>query len=273
MATSIEIKSPQTGAEAPAPQPEQTERPEWLPEQFKTVDDFVKSYQDQRAEITRLQQGAAKGKQDTPPPTNPSDAPKQPDGSDAPKKEEGPKDIDDAAQKVIQASGVDITSYQDEYDRTGDLSVEARDALAKKFETVLGKDARQIIDDYVEAKKVVHKNARSAYYDAAGGEENFNAMAQWASENLPEEEVARYQRAFNTRDPHTTILAIENLRAKYEAAEGRPASLFKGRANSASGEGPFRSSAEMTKAMSDPRYRTDPAYRDSIARRVALSNF
>jgi hypothetical protein len=36
---------------------------------------------------------------------------------------------------------------------------------------------------------------------------------------------------------------------------------------------PFRSTAAMTSAIADPRYRNDPAYRQDVADRVAAAAF
>lgn len=283
MTDRITFTQPDTGPVAPTPEPApDPNRPAWLPENFKTPEDMAKSWNDQRAEITRLQQ-AAKKPGEAPAPSdpareqNPSDTPSQ--GQNDPAREQKADQQsetdkqDDAAKKVAQSAGVDLTSYQEEYNTTGDVSPESRKKLAEGLKSVLGEDAEQIVNDFIEAKKVVHQNDLKLYMDEAGGEDSYKAMIAWAAESLPDADKHAFNKQVNSGDRSATLLAISGLRARYEAANGRAPRLHKAGAGLATDAAPFRSSAEMRQAMSDPRYKTDPAYRDSVAARLRNSNF
>jgi hypothetical protein len=67
-------------------------------------------------------------------------------------------------------------------------------------------------------------------------------------------------------------LAVEGLKAKYEAANGVRPALVKGGGNSVGGDA-FRSAAEQVAAMRDPRYGKDPAYTRDVEAKSMRSNF
>lgn len=273
------ISSPDTGPTAP-------EKPEasaeaWRPEGFTgTQEDLAKSWRDQRAEITRLQQG--KKKPAEPAPHNPgiaedSDDPAELDtmdqSPDPASADEKPDGQDAAADKVLKTAGFDVSTFQAEYDTSGDVSPASREKIAKGLEKVLGPDARQLVDDYVESKKVVHANDFNLYMDAAGGKDRYADMMAWAKESLTPEQKNAYNRAVNSRDRASALLAIEGLNAKYTSANGRAPRLVRPSGSASTGTKGFASSAEMTAAMRDPRYKTDPAYRAQVAERLAASDF
>jgi hypothetical protein len=138
---------------------------------------------------------------------------------------------------------------------------------------VLGPNARQIVDDFIEARKVVIQNDQKMYMDAAGGQEQYGTMVEWAKQNWSAEQVAAYNRQVQSGDRHATLFAIEGLKSKFEAANGRIPQRITGTGGASTSQGAFRSVAEMTRAMSDPRYQSDEAYREEVRQRLALSNF
>jgi len=248
----------------------------------------AKSYQDMRAEVTRLQQENAKLRGGTGTPTTsetppdptveetPAEAPEKPAQPDPAKPEaKPPKTADEAAQEAATAAGVDLNPYSEEYATTGDVTEENRAKIAESLKGVLGENARQIVDEFIESKKVVHQNDRTMYMEAAGGEEAYQTMVNWAAQGgLPKEQIEAYNKQIGTGDRHATLFAIEGLRAKYEAANGRAPKLLGNTLPPSNGSvSPFRSSAEMTQAMADPRYKKDIAYREEVKKRLAVSPF
>jgi hypothetical protein len=67
-------------------------------------------------------------------------------------------------------------------------------------------------------------------------------------------------------------LAIAGLNAQFRATQGSNPSLLNGFAP-AGGDAVvgYRSTAELTTAMSDPRYAKDPAYRKDVEAKLAAS--
>jgi hypothetical protein len=107
--------------------------------------------------------------------------------------------------------------------------------------------------------------------DSIGGIDEYQNMIQWASENLSEQEINLYDAAMDRGDPLTMFFAAQALNSRYQDAVGYDGEMLTGSAPRNTGNA-FRSQAELIAAMSDPRYDKDPAYRQDIADKLAVSN-
>ena len=107
--------------------------------------------------------------------------------------------------------------------------------------------------------------------ESVGGTEEYRNMIQWASQNLSEQEIGLYDAAMDKGDPLTMFFAAQALFARYQDGVGYDGELLTGSAPQTTSQG-FRSQAELIAAMSDPRYDKDPAYRQDIADKLAVSN-
>jgi hypothetical protein len=273
MVQSVTFTPDETGSAPPQDQPQvDPNRPAWLDPKFQKPEDLANSYKEQQAALTRAQQELSRLKGEKPATDEQPPIAGVQESDEQKPDEEKPND-DEAATKVADAAGVDLAPYQEEYNTSGDVSEENRVKLAEGLKKVLGDDARAIVDQFIEARKVVHANDTKMFMDAAGGQEQYATMTTWAAQNLPKEQVEAYNKQVESGDRHSVLFAIEGLRAKYEAANGRVPQRITGNGNAPANAGAFRSAAEMTAAMKDPKYKTDEAYRNDVARRLALSNF
>jgi DNA/RNA endonuclease YhcR with UshA esterase domain len=93
----------------------------------------------------------------------------------------------------------------------------------------------------------------------------------WASENLSEAEINAYNTTVNGKNIEATKLAIAGLNARYKNAEGIEPNLSKGERPSSSNASGYRSWAEVTAAMSDPRYSKDVAYQADVQAKLKNS--
>jgi hypothetical protein len=107
--------------------------------------------------------------------------------------------------------------------------------------------------------------------DSIGGIDEYQNMIQWASQNLSEQEINLYDAAMDRGDPLTMFFAAQALNSRYQDAVGYDGEMLTGSAPRNTGNA-FRSQAELIAAMSDPRYDKDPAYRQDIADKLAVSN-
>lgn len=255
MVNSVTFTSDPTGAVAPA-----AAAPVAPPEQALAA---------AQAELTRVQQellalktaaGAVPATPDTP--LAPPDAP--PADSTAAAREE-------AAKAAVAASGFDMSAFQQEFTDTGDVSAEGRDKIAEGLKSLFGDRARQMVDDYVDGQRDRLTRQTSELFTAGGGEEGYKTMAAWAREALSPEEVRQFDRVVSSGDHDAALFAIRGLRSRYEAVQGREPNLIGGSA-APTARG-FASRAEMTTAMSDPRYKSDPAYRRTVEQKVIQSAF
>jgi hypothetical protein len=65
--------------------------------------------------------------------------------------------------------------------------------------------------------------------------------------------------------------AISTLAARYQASGNRPPNRIEGKPTI--GQVGFRSQSEMISMMADPRYKTDPSFRQDVVRRMAVTKF
>jgi len=104
-----------------------------------------------------------------------------------------------------------------------------------------------------------------------GGDEGYQDMISWASENLSQEAIERYDNVMASGNYDAMAFAVEALKSKYTEAMGVEGQLFKGKP-AASNRDVFRSQAEVVQAMSDPRYERDPAYRNDVYAKLERSD-
>jgi hypothetical protein len=107
--------------------------------------------------------------------------------------------------------------------------------------------------------------------DSVGGVDEYQNMLQWAGQNLSKQEINLYDAAMDRGDPLTMFFAAQALNSRYQDAVGYDGEMLTGSAPRNTSNA-FRSQAELIAAMSDPRYDKDPAYRQDIADKLAVSN-
>lgn len=225
------------------------ERPEWLPSKFATVEELAASYKELESKLGGTKPEAAAPAPATAPTTPPAVTPIPTDPAAA-----------------VAAAGLDMAALNAEYASTGDLSEASRAALAAK-----GFD-KATVDNYIEGQKARATQFQADVLSATpGGAEKYAEMVAWAKANLTEAEVVAYNKAIDTNDANVAKLAVAGLGARFTAAVGSEPTLIGGKPDAAQGD-VFGSIAEMKVAMSDKRYRDDPAYRRSVAEKLGRSN-
>ena len=95
-------------------------------------------------------------------------------------------------------------------------------------------------------------------------------MVQWASQNLEPSEVDAFNNITNSGNYTAIKFAVEALNGRYRGDVGYEAPLVTGKAAS-DGIKPYRSQAELARDIADPRYGTDPAFRQDIEDRLSRS--
>ena len=137
--------------------------------------------------------------------------------------------------------------------------------------------SRQIIDTYLDGlrgggqSEDIASNQIQGIKDSVGGDDNYSKMVAWALESLPAEEVKAFNDLTETANAPAIKLAVQGLYSQYNNAMGVEPSLVSGRASSG-GPTPFRSTAEVVTAMSDPRYGKDVTYTEDVQRRLGGSD-
>lgn len=104
-----------------------------------------------------------------------------------------------------------------------------------------------------------------------GGEQQYGVMMSWAAENLSQQEQQMYDAVMERGDPLAAYFAVNALAFRFQEAQGYDGQMLTGRAPASSKE-VFRSQAELVRAISDPRYDSDPAYRADVAAKLENSD-
>src|SRR5262245_39274646 len=160
------------------------------------------------------------------------------------------------------AQGFPMQAVAQEYAANGgQLSQQSYQILAQR-----GYD-RATVDSIIAGQKAVAEQRATDVYAKAGGKDAYESMRNWASANFSNEEKMAYTQILNHGNPAQIEMALGALKARYVAANGASGSPLEGHTGAAGATG-FASTAEMRAPMSDPRYRTDAAYRQSVERRV-----
>jgi len=165
---------------------------------------------------------------------------------------------------------IDLAS--DEYAETGELSPETMEAFKEL-------SSEELVDAYVRMQanapsESVGREMTDAevtsVYDSVGGAEEYQQLTSWASENLSEAEIEAYDGLVNSGNAAAINLALQAINAKYVDAMGSDGETLQGKP--ARSRDVFRSQAEVVRAMSDPRYDNDPAYRADIMDKLSASD-
>ena len=219
---------------------ETQERPEWLPEKFKTAEDMANAY----AELEKRMGAGAK-----------EDTEEQP--------QEQQEDNDQAEEAPNYNQAV-VDASQEFFANDGQLSEETY----KKLEEVgLPKD---LVDSYAAGQQALMQSEEAQIQGVANGQ--YDEMAEWANDNLPQEEIDAFDEAVVSGTVQQAKLAVQGLYARYQNATGSTPKLTQGNVVG-SATMPFKSMQELARAQSDPRYRSgDKAYHEEVDRRLAVSN-
>jgi hypothetical protein len=156
-----------------------------------------------------------------------------------------------------------------EWSEKGELSPATMDQLSKLSN-------EELVTAYLEAQQEpqvaadLQQQQVDEIFNAVGGEQNYSALMQWASESLSEEAVTAYNNTVGSGDPSAIRLALAGLRAAYTDQNGYEGTMLSGKP---AFEKPdvFRSQAEVLAAMQDPRYDRDPAYRNDVFEKIGRS--
>jgi|TARA_R100000482_G_scaffold25114_1_gene7597 hypothetical protein len=167
-----------------------------------------------------------------------------------------------------------FNSIDDELANGGEISEES---MAK----LTAMDSKDLVDAYlryqntledapVQEGRELNDQEVSAIYNSVGGEKQYQQMTQWAAENLDTDTVQAFDNVIESGNVAAINLALRGLQSQYNDNVGYENNMIQGKP-AQSGNG-YRSQAEVVRAMNDPRYDRDPAYRQEVMDKLANSN-
>ena len=112
-----------------------------------------------------------------------------------------------------------------------------------------------------------------AILEHVGGPDVYQKALDWALEALSPEEQEEFNTVLETaQSPAVAKFAIESLVNRFRANADFQGKQVRGRPSGNDAVKPYRSRAEVSAAIQDPRYDRDPAYRNDVADRLAVSD-
>ena len=162
-----------------------------------------------------------------------------------------------------------LNEASQEYAQQGKLTEET-------FEKLSQMDSKDLLEAYME----IQSNQQIEDFTAeqvsdiqnfVGGEEQYNNLVGWASENMPQNFIQAFDNLLNVGDPDMVKLAVVGMQAAFQEANGYEGRMLSGKPAETQ-QDVFRSQAEVVQAMSDPRYDRDPAYRQDVFAKLERSD-
>lgn len=158
------------------------------------------------------------------------------------------------------------------------LELQSKLGAQEKSEEVVEESADEPAEEAEPAEQTSEDNSPQLTQEdvdylqgMAGGKEGYESMLKWAAGSLEQKEIDMYDAVMERGDPNSVYFAVQALVARYNDATGTDGKLLTGK-GSADKQTGYRSQAELVQAMSDPRYETDPAYRNDVIQRLEQSD-
>ena len=183
------------------------------------------------------------------------------------------EEVEEPAQEEVEEETPDDFLERLWLESQNEYSDETLDALNKM-------DPADVAQMYLEYRSQVEEGTQGEVLsdedvdnlqDIVGGREQYGQMMGWAQENLSEQEINMYDAVMQRGDPLACYFAVNALALRFQDARGYDGQMLQGTAPRNEAQG-FRSQAELVRAMSDPRYDNDPAYRADVAAKLEVSD-
>lgn len=172
-----------------------------------------------------------------------------------------------------EAPGYQFLERLAEEAKAGEFSEELIDQLDQMSARDIAEmflDYRENIPEQTEQQAISDEDL-DYYYNMVGGQDQYQNMVSWAAQNLTPEEIQAFDQVVDRGDPFSVYFAVQALNYRFLNSEGFEGELLTGREPRSGGD-VFRSTAELVRAMDDPRYDSDPAYRMDIEAKLERSN-
>ena len=224
---------------------------------FKSQDDLLKAYNELQSKLGKANESTDE------------------DGSE----EEGVQTEGEQEEEVLEEK-VEVSEnirkfveINDRFEKNGGSVTE------EDFESLSQMSSKDLLDTYfkyhatqiAQAKQTAATNDQlSQIRESVGGDDAYASMIEWAGSALSEAETEQFNSVINSNNAAAIGYAVEALNNRYRTNEGYEAPLVTGKKASNSKKA-FRSQAELARAIADPRYSSDPAYRMDVEEKLARS--
>ena len=213
---------------------DQQARPNWLPEKFKSAEELAKAYGELEKKMS------------------------------APQQEEQP--VESVEENTEPEEVQQLDKYYDEFIENNQLSEKSYEELDAMG---LSKD---LVDGYIAGQKALADNDVATIHNVVGGQDNYANLLDWSAKNLSQTEKDAFNDTIDNGSTEQVKQAVTGLMARAGMSADNPQqSLFEGDTENVATD-VFKSVAQVTEAMNDPRYSKDPAFRKEVEDKLARSS-
>lgn len=186
---------------------------------------------------------------------------------DSTEPEEAPKE------EEVDSTVALLTEASAEYEKNGELSEETLKAFSKM-------SSQELVEAYIRLQSTQERSAPTQELsdsdvnqikNAVGGEAAYEQLVGWAADNFTPQEIEAFDSVVESGNIGAINLALQALYYRYTDAMGFEGQTIQGKAAKSQAD-VFRSQAEVVRAMSDPRYESDPAYRQDVFEKLERSD-
>ena len=178
------------------------------------------------------------------------------------------EDYGENLSSIFQDNGIDPYEMGNFYDENGGLAEEHYAQLEQAGFN------REVVDQFLGQQNQavdLSQDQVNTIKESVGGEETYQEMISWAANNLSDEYIQGFDNLVESGNGPAIQMAVAGLQQLFEANMGKEGTMLQGKAPTQGGS-VFRSQAELVAAMADPRYDTDPAYRQDVVDKLERSN-
>ena len=194
--------------------------------------------------------------------------PSQRNAEEEPEQESEEDSIDDTEQEEISTDFLDRL-WEESQDEYSDETLQALENMDPADLAQMYLEYRHQVEEGSDTD-VISAEDVDALQGIVGGEQQYSQMMGWAQENLSEQEISMYDAVMEKGDPLACYFAVNALAMRFQDSQGYDGQMLTGKPPS--NQQGFRSQAELVRAMSDPRYDNDPAYRADVAAKLEVSD-
>lgn len=137
--------------------------------------------------------------------------------------------------------------------------------------TATGGVTRAQVDTYVQGQRDANELRTLQIVGAAGGEDAYKAMVDWAvAGNYTAEEAEAFNSVIFGKDKAAALAAVTSLKHRYDTDMGIDARMVTGdSANKLSGG--YTTKSEWLADIRKPEYKKDEGFRNEVARKLAIA--
>lgn len=167
-------------------------------------------------------------------------------------------------------------SWSMEFAQKGELSEDTRNQIMEATGF-----SESMVNDFIGAQKAKLREGYNKAANVVGGQQELDKIFRWASETLDENSLAQINQGLASNNYEITLRGLQSMykdsaasqpvAAKAAEPVAAPRTLSAG--SSPSGITPFENQREFKAYRSDPRYAVEPAFRDIVQKRMALTDW